>query len=800
VFLFLSLTLLTAPPVQASDFTFFESKIRPVLVSKCYSCHSSKVQSPKGELTLDTKDGLRKGGATGVAIVPGKPEASPLLKALRYADTDLQMPPSGKLPDGVIADFEQWIVAGAPDPRTEPTASTAGAAPKGMSIDEGRKWWAFQPLQVVALPPTRDSGLASSAIDSFILVKLEQHGLSPSSAADPRTLVRRVYADLVGYKPTYEEIEAFATDTSPVAYENLVDRLLASPHYGERWGRHWMDVARYGEDNPTGEATNPAYRYAWRYRDWIIEALNQDVPYDRFVKLQLAADLMSNAPRADLRALGYLGAAPVYHKDLRLSEQVIGGFLADDWDERIDATTRGLLAMTVACARCHDHKFDPIRAQDYYGLMGVFASTMKAELPLFDVEPQMQMRYAWLQNRLFDLAYSTNLLTNEGSTVVDSASRVAKWKAEIEVLKQEALGLQEKYPKLVANLERYWTRRQSEGNSRGRGTASLEPFTNGVFEAAQYVDGSDAQFTVIHYQAGEARDVPLMKTGNPATPGDIVPRHFPAVLSQSNPNFSQGSGRLELAEKIISDAAPLAARVIVNRVWAWHMGKPLVGTPSDFGVQGEKPTHPELLDDLAGRFIQQGWSLKWLHRQIVSSATYCQASQPRAAETRIDPANGLLWRMNPRRLDIEAYRDTLLRASGRLDDRMYGPSDDLQLPRNVRRTVYGRVSRGRQNSLLKNYDFPDAMQSAGGRDQTITPLQQLFVMNSSFMHEAAAELATAVSSEPDDRARLQSLFRKILGREATPHELELALGFLNGGTVEQYAQVLLSTNEEIFWP
>ena len=797
--LFIALTLLAAPPDSAADFAFFEAKIRPVLVGKCYGCHSSKLSSPKGELNLETKDGLRKGGARGNSIVPGKPEASPLLAALKYADPDLQMPPSGKLPDAVLADFERWIASGAADPRTVATSTAAGAALKGLSVEEGRKWWAFQPLQPQALPMTRDVHWANSSIDSFILARLEQQGLTSSPPADSRTLVSRVYVDLVGYKPNYEEIEEFVADKSPTAYEDLVERLLASPRYGERWGRHWMDVARYGEDNPTGEATNPAYRFAWRYRDWIIEALNADVPYDRFVKLQLAADLMPDASRADLRALGYLGAAPVYHKDLRLSEQVIGGFLADDWDERIDATTRGLLAMTVACARCHDHKFDPIPTRDYYGLMGMFASTMKAERPLFEVEPQVELRYAWLQNRLFDLAYSANLLTNEASTVVGSETRVARWKAEIETLRQEAQDLRQKYPQLVASLEKYWGRR-SEGNSRRRGADSVEPFTNAVFEAAQFVDGSDPQFTVIHYKAGEARDVPLMKTGNPATPGEIVPRHFPTVLAAGDPNFSRGSGRLELAERIFTDAAPLAARVIVNRVWAWHVGQPLVATPSDFGVQGGKPTHPELFDELATRFIAQGWSLKWLHRQIVTSAAYRQASRPQAAGLQLDAANSLLWRMNPRRLDIEAYRDTLLRASGRLNERMYGPSDDLQSSRNVRRTVYSRVSRGRVSSLLKNYDFPDAMQSAGSRDQTITPLQQLFVMNSAFMHEAAAELAMAAGAESEDAARLRTLFRKILGRDGTPRELELALGFLQIGTLEQYAQVLLSTNEEIFWP
>jgi hypothetical protein len=321
-----------------------------------------------------------------------------------------------------------------------------------------------------------------------------------------------------------------------------------------------------------------------------------------------------------------------------------------------------------------------------------------------------------------------------------------------------------------------------------------------VFEAAQYVDGSDPQFTFIHYKTGEARDFPLLKTGNFAAPGEIIPRHFPTVLAQRDAGLPHGSGRLDLAGKIFSDAAPLAARVMVNRVWGWHFGKPLVATASDFGVQGERPTHPELLDYLAARFIQEGWSLKWLHREIMTSATYRQASTPRPEAISADAGNSWLWRMNPRRLDIEAYRDTLLRVSGRLDPTLYGPSDELQSPRNFRRTVYGRVSRGRTNSLLKSYDFPDPMQTAGGRDQTITPLQQLFVMNSAFMHDAASQVATACAPEADDQARIGKLFRTILGREPASAECDRALEYLKQGTLEQYAQALLSSNELIFWP
>ncbi len=795
---------------QTPDASFFEAKIRPVLANKCYACHSSKLKAPMGGLIVDTKAGLLKGGTVGPAIVPGKPAESRLLKALRFTDPHLQMPPTGKLPDNVIADFEQWIAAGAPDPRRDAPAEAASAPLKGMAIEEGRKWWAFQPVQEQPKPAVKNGSWVTTKIDAFILAKLEEKRLAPSPAADRRTLAQRVYVNLVGFKPTYEEVEAFASDESPKAYETLIDRLLASPHYGERWGRHWMDVARYAEDNPTSEATNPPYRFAWRYRDWIIEALNKDVPYDRFVKLQLAADLMPDTPREDMRALGYLGAAPVYHKDQRLSADVIGGFMTDDWDERVDAVTRGLMGLTVACARCHDHKFDPISTKDYYALTGVFASTMRTERPLFDVEPKIETRYMWAVNRLFDLRYSADLLTNEASTVDGAAPRVAKWKAEIESLKAELAPLQEKYPKLVKNIERHWTYAPpppkterppaAPPGGRRRMMSSTEPFANAVYDAAQYVDGSDANYTFVNYKAGEARDFPVLLNGNLATPGSVVPRGFLSVLSKGDSAFKQGSGRLELAERIFSDAAPLTARVIVNRVWDWHFGKPLVPTASDFGTQGEKPTHPELLDDLAARFIANGWSLKWLNREILLSSAYRQASRPREDAAKVDQSNSLLWRMNPRRLDVESYRDTLLRVSGRLSDEMYGPSEDPDSDSGIRRTVYGRVSRSRLGKLFRLYDFPDPTQTAPNRDLTTSSLQQLFVMNSGFMKQQAEALAGKIQNEPTDAAKVRSLFRHALARDPSPKEMDLALSYLAQGTIEQYAHVLLSTNEVIFWP
>jgi hypothetical protein len=773
----------------------FEKKIRPILTTKCYGCHSSKLKSPMGGLAMDSNAGLRAGGASGPVVVPGKPAGSKLLQALRYTDPHLQMPPAGKLPDQVIADFEDWIKAGAPDPRKD---STPAPSPKlrGMSIEEGRKWWAFQPVQEIPPPPVQDAGWPRTKIDSFLLSKLEGKGLRPSLPADVRTLVQRVYVDLVGYKPTYEEIEAFTKNPSTDAYERLIDTLLASPHYGERWGRHWLDVARYADDA----------LYAWRYRDWVIEALNTDLPYDRFVKLQLAGDLMPDTPREDLRALGFLGAAPLYFKEPRLSKEVIETFVADDWDERVDAVGRGLLGMTVACARCHDHKFDPITTKDYYGLAGVFASTSSGQRPTFEIDPKTETRFMWVEQRITELDHTARVLTESPGTNKDSDRKVAQMHVEIERLQAEMDGLKDRYPELAKRVAKYGTDMPKPRVNKANPLGGIprdpkEPFMNAVYEGALYVDGSDPALTWWDYRPGQLRDLPVFQHGNVASPGEIVPRHFLSVLSKETDNrFRQGSGRLELGEKIFSDAAPVAARVIVNRVWGWHFGRPLVATPSDFGVQGDKPSHPELLDDLAARFIAHGWSLKWLHREIMLSAAYRQSSRPRAEAERVDQINSLLWRMNPRRLDIETYRDSILRAAGTWDDSLYGPPQDLDSLNNARRTVYSTISRRGLNTVLKLYDFPDPLQTSPGRDLTTTSLQQLFVMNSSFIQKQAAALAKEIDSNNSDAVRVRNLYRKVMARDPESEEIDLALSYLAQGTIEQYAQVLLSTNEVIFWP
>ncbi len=866
--------LLVAPSLRAQPVNteFFEKEIRPILANKCYGCHSSKLKAPMGRLILDTRSGMRKGGVGGTILIPGDPKASRLMAALSYTDAELRMPPTGKLTDREIAAFAQWIQGGAPDPREDAPAAAATPATsaiKGMDVETGRKWWAFQPVLEIAAPKVQDSAWIRQKIDSFVLAKLDAANLKPSSPADSATLIRRAYLDLTGLKPTYEEVEAFRQDRAPDAYERLVDRLLASPAYGERWGRYWLDVARYAEDNPTSEATNPPYPFAWRYRDWVIEAVSHDMPYDRFVKLQLAADQIPGVTRPDLRALGYLGTGPVYHKDARLSKDVIETLFTDDWDERVDAVSRGLLGLTVACARCHDHKFDPIPTRDYYGLAGVFASTVQAPRPLNDVDPDTEKRFMAAAQQMFFLNYASNLMRGEpGTKPEESFQKADKYKAECESILAGMEPLKDSHPEMYTYLSRMVPRPRpaapavvpavappaapaaapppppAQPRAR-RGGSSTEPFTNSVFDAGLWVDGSDPDLTTLDTKPGVPRDLHILPHGNVAAPGDLAPRRFLAVLAKGDPAFHQGSGRLELADRIFSDAAPLAARVIVNRVWAWHFGKPLVATPSDFGTQGEKPTHPELLDDLAARFMANGWSLKWLHREITLSATYRQSSKPREDGLQADATNHLLWRMNPRRLDVEAYRDSILEASGTLDRTASGPSVDLDLDTSTRRTVYGRVSRSNLNTLLRLYDFPSANLTSPERELTTTPLQQLFVMNSPFIQSRAEALVKLVEnmapegrsmplipltdspvsaglgrpaappvkppdatqggdSLPDNAivrtAKVRAMYRRVLARDPNAKELDLAMSYLAGATLQQYAQALLSSNEVIFWP
>jgi hypothetical protein len=838
-----SLVVLAGGPAGAQQTVsneFFEARIRPVLAARCYACHNSTMKEPKGYLVLDNRAGVMKGGTLGPAIVPGNPGDSKLIHAMKYADPHLQMPPSGRLADEIIRDFETWIAGGAPDPR----ADTAGAAAaKRRVVDQaelakGRQWWAFQAVKVLPQPVSSHGTSARTKLDHFVLSKLAEKGLAPSPQADDRTLVRRAYIDLIGLKPTFDEVEAYANDPAPDKYEKLVEKLLALPQYGERWARHWLDVVRYGEDNP-GNITNPPYPHAWRYRDWVIESLNRDVPYDRFVKLQLAADLMPGTSRPDLRALGPIALGSQDHKDVRLSIDVIGTIQLNDWDERLDTVTRGLLGLSVACARCHDHKFDPIRQMDYAKLTSVFASTARALRPYFEIDPKTETRFMWVYQRMFDLHYTANLLESDpGSKPEQAVRQVAKFRQELKELQAEIDAMSKEYPQIAAYIktvpypgEKPPEQRNPDGTlkkqekvpdeqrvrpadqipnperaqNQGAGGGPRKridpqaPFLDSIYDAGVWWNTSEPDLTFFDATPGRPRDLPLYRGGNLGTPTDPAPRGFPLVLAKGDADFKNGSGRLELGEKIFSDAAPLSARVIVNRVWGWHFDRHLVGTPSDFGIQGLAPSHPELLEDLSARFIANGWSLKWLHREILLSATYRQSSHPRADAMEADPTNTYLWRMNPRRMDIEAYRDSMLQASGKLDLTLYGPSADID--EGTRRTVYATISRGRSTAdILKLYDVPAPMAHIPMRQPTLNPLQALFVMNSAFVQEQAKTLAEQVANEATAQAKVQELYRRVFSRNATADELSLGVEYLGKADTVRYAQALLSTNEVIFWP
>jgi hypothetical protein len=698
------------PEPNFSSAEFFEKRVRPVLVDNCVPCHGPEKQ--KGGLRLDSRPALMMGGDSGPAVVPGEPDKSKLVQAVRYAG-EPRMPPKGKLPADQVAVLAAWVKMGAPWPDAAGVRPTGGTA---FTITEkDRAFWAFCSVREPTIPSfSRDSQRSAwikSPIDAFILAKLTEKGLSPAPPADKRTLLRRVYFDLIGLPPTPEEIDAFLADDSPDAFEKVVDRLLASPHHGERWGRHWLDVARYGEDQAhTFQARK--YPDGWRYRDWVIQAFNTDVPYDRFTIEQLAGDLLDGPGRADrLAATGFLALGPIYY----------GKATADEWDDRVDTLTRGFLGLTVACARCHDHKFDPIPTRDYYSLAGVFAST----------------------------DYKEYVLTADGGideqTVSDPTDKMAQNKS--------------KDPR--------------------------KPVVHALTEGAK------------------PANLRVYLRGNPANLGEEAPRRFLAILAGDDaPPFTSGSGRLELAKAIASPSNPLTARVMVNRIWMHHFGRGLVGTPSNFGTLGERPSHPELLDYLAARFVAGGWSVKKLHREIVLSATYRQSSRHDAAAMKFDPDNRLLWRMNRRRLEVEPWRDAMLAVAGNLDLTLGGPSVDLSKPDNNRRTVYGSVSRHNLDPLLRLFDFPDPNLTSDRRPVTSVPLQQLFVLNSEFMARQSKALAARVTAAAtDDPVRIRVAFLLVFGRPPTDREVRLGVDFLAAGGAdawEKYAQVLLSTNEFAF--
>jgi mono/diheme cytochrome c family protein len=767
-----SLCLLNAsradePRFDSEDLEYYERKVRPLLSEHCYACHASGAKTIHGGLRLDTETATEQGGDSGPLLVPGKPEESLLIEAIRY-DGDIQMPPEGKMPDAEIAQLTAWVRRGAPQP---PSVDPPQRADGRIDFEKGRSFWSFQPLRGQPLPAVADRRWPRMRLDFFVLAAMEKEGLSPSPPADRAALMRRIHFDLIGLPPAPEQVQAFVDDDSPQAYQRLVDRLLESPLYGQRWSRMWLDMARY-----TDRTASWLYQtgQAHLYRDWVVNAFNDDIPYDEFVHRQLATDLMSATGPDDLPALGLVSLSPTYWKELKLPCEIIKVIVADEWEERVDTVTRTFLGLTVACARCHDHKFDPISSEDYYALAGVFASCRQIDRPLISEQQYEPVRLAKQQ--------------------------VAKLEKEVEALKKSKPPQNETLKGLSQNI-----------NEIKSATAEYDtPMANALSEESMFVvrAGKTAQEgTRLEYQP-RPQDLPLFIRGNPNRPGPVVPRRFLTVLSKDPQPFRNGSGRLELADSITSDAAPLAARVIVNRIWLAHFGQGIVTTPSNFGQQGARPTHPQLLDDLATRFVADGWSIKKLHREILLSATWQQSSAYSQRRVEIDPENRWLSRMSRRRLDFEAWRDAMLAASGVLSLESGGPSIDLEDAGNRRRSLYATVHRRDMSTTLQVHDFPDPTQHSPQRKSTVTAIQGLYALNGPLVAAQSQSLANRLGQEfPDNRSRIRRAYQLLFSRSPTPREYRLALEYLNGPAEEsaaervakwqQYAHVLLASNE--FW-
>ncbi len=888
---------------------FFERQVRPLLAEHCYSCHGKGQK--KGGLSLDSREALQAGGDSGAVVQAGKPTDSLLFLAVTY-DSATQMPPSGKLAEGQIAILRKWVEMGAPFP---PTAASDGIRVAGAISDSDRGFWSFTKPQRWPTPAVADATWSRGPVDRFAQAAWEREALHAAPDADRATLARRLAIDLTGLPLAADDVDEFLAATGPDAESRLVDRLLASPRLGERWGRHWLDLARFGEDQAhTFQARN--YPEGYRYRDWVVNAFNADMPYDEFARHQIAGDLLGPAgQREHLPALGFFALGPVYYADAGCAPKA----LADEWDDRIDTLCRGFLGLTAACARCHDHKFDPISVRDYYGLAGIFASTRYEELPLagrdvVDRYNAAQAAFKEQEKAVNDLLTAESRALREAWSASLAKQLVASWTvlnkrktdggfAVAELAKAESLPpiVLENWLKLLASdqlakkpllkpwqeliaaqdpkidlsadaaarsaaevaagavarplLEALAKRRELDAaHAAALAAATDDAARSKIAKPAlekplaelirdwieddksplavprdkveshlteeakkRLVDARVEQerrklaigpkYPVAHGLAdADAKNLKIHLRGDHKKLGDEAPRRFFEVLSSSSsPPIAQGSGRKELALAVASRDNPLTARVFVNRVWMHLFGRGLVSTPSNFGTLGARPTHPELLDDLAVRFMDNGWSMKWLQRELLLSRTYGLSAARSADNMEKDPDNRWLARANRRRLDVEAWRDSLMHAAGLLDLRLGGPGEDLASGNHRRRTLYSRVSRHELNPMLRLFDFPDPNVAAEQRTVTTVPLQQLFVLNSDFMLRPARELASRLEREfPQDHAqRVRLAYRAVFAREPATDELALASEFLaipsgDGAKLSplvQYCQALLAANE-----
>lgn len=866
---------------------YFEKKIRPVFIEQCYSCHSTEAKKNnklKASLILDTPEGLAKGGDSGTLLVPGKPAESLLIKSLKHTE-DIKMPPKGKLSDPIVASFEHWIRIGAPAPAIVKSTEPA----KEIDWNKAKEFWAFRTPKKTPLPAVRDQTWPLREIDRFILAELEKRDLKPVGPAGKRELLRRVTFDLTGLPPTSEAMDEFASDTSPDAYAKVVDRLLKSPQHGERWARYWLDISRYAEDKALAfVAVRP---HAYRYRDWVVKALNDDMPYDKFLKLQLAGDLIDEPgldPVTKLAGLGFQGLGAEYHKG-----SVAAQVMADELDDRIDTVTRGLLGLTVACARCHDHKYDPIPTRDYYSLAAAYNGSELVEKPL--VEPAAFDRFKaqekllrdseakhaqWLKDQARDASKPAVQLADQYFIAAWEIRTLQQRKTNVDVAQiAKARSLQVIYlSRLVKLLEQNkldakepaiaaWLNAAKSASETAKveknqvvvpdalqkATVELKqaitaalPKTaakdvpnllkvlwlnpNSIFSlnpteaASQYSEATQKELTkqqtdlaklkkelppappMAHAIQGGGNGLKVNIRGSVERLGEQAPPGFLRIVSTSDSSKqSKTFTRLDLANAIASPGNPLTARVIVNRVWHYHFGKGLVGTPSNFGTLGDRPSHPELLDTLAVRFIENGWSLRWLHREILLSRAYQLSSEPIAVNAERDPENTYLWRYSPRRLDFEAWRDAWLAVAGKLDLTIGGPSIELTQADNSRRTLYSKISRLQPNPLLVLFDFPDANVTSDRRSVTTVPQQQLFTLNSEFTIGTAKVFAKRLqNASPKIEEQIRFAFRLAYGRTPTTEETKASEAFIRDASAEgkdrltpfeQFAHAILSSNE-----
>ncbi len=900
-------------PISPDDVEFFEKEVRPLLAANCFACHGEKKQ--EAGLRLDARQSAMRGGDLGPVIKAGDPDHSKLVVAVRYTG-DIQMPPDEPLPREKIEILANWVKRGAPWP-------DHGTAP--IYTDDASKaenHWAFQPVREPPVPSVNQGEYVQTPVDAFVLTRLEAAGIAAGKPAERRTLIRRVTIGLTGLPPTPAEIDDFLSDTSPDAFARVVDRLLASPRYGERWGRFWLDYARYSDTKGYVFQEDRNYRFAYVYRDWVIRSFNEDLPYDQFLIQQIAADRLPRDPENNphLAAMGFLTVGRRF-----LNNKY------DIADDRIDVVTRTTMGLTVSCARCHDHKFDPIPTADYYSMFGVFDASVERLLPIappseeFErgvrehekkLEDYLGGKRRDLENKLrtdaadFLLATTSPRVTDEnmlrrdrkartteewrqylkergkqfdpvfapwhafsaladgekepsttafqGRRAIELAATVAKNEladGKLNALIAKAFEgdppkslaeVAQRYQKLFADIDAQWTKAVEEARANKQPEPTALPDASGE-QIRQVLYGTDSPAVLasdnieralerqdrqearklrqeIEKFRTTAKSAPLQamgmedspriapKTrvllrGNPGRPGPEVPRQFLSIVAgEDRQPFSDGSGRLELARAIASPENPLTARVLVNRVWMHHFGQGLVRTPSDFGLRSDPPSHPELLDYLASRFVAEGWSIKKLQRWILLSSTYQQSSELRPEASAKDPENLLVWRMNRRRMDLEATRDSMLFVAGQLDESIGGPAVDIVTsPFSKRRTVYGQIERQNLPAFFRTFDFATPDSHSPQRFTTTVPQQALFLMNSPFVIELAAALVQRpeIASAGETSQRIQQLYVLLFGRGPTDEEADLGEQFVaaqdnSEANWQRYAQALMLSNEFVF--